>query len=81
MLTNEVLEQQLLAIEGVRHVEVRGDGHHYELTIVAEPFLGQSKLARQRWVYAVLKEEITMGSLHALSMQTWTPEEWEKQSG
>lgn len=81
MISNEKLEHHLLAAGDVEYVQVTGDGYHYELTIVSDEFLGKSKVARQQWVYAQLKDFITTGSLHALSMKTWTKAEWEKQHG
>ena len=81
MLSNEQLEQRLLAIDGVFFVQVTGDGYHYHLTIVSDLFVGKSKVARQQWVYAQLKNDITSGNLHALSMVTLTKNEWEKQRG
>ena len=81
MLSNEELERCLKAVSGVDYVLVEGDGYHYQLTIVTDIFLGKSKVARQQWVYAQLKDFITTGSLHALSMKTWTKNEWEKQHG
>ena len=81
MLSNEELERCLKAVSGVDYVLVEGDGYHYQLTIVSDVFLGKSKVARQQWVYAQLKDDITTGSLHALSMKTWTKNEWEKQHG
>lgn len=81
MITNEQLEQHLAAITGVEYAKVTGDGYHYQLIIVADIFIEKSKVARQQWVYAQLKNYITSGSLHALSMQTLTKKEWEKQRG
>ena len=81
MITNETLEHHLLAVGNVEYVQVTGDGYHYSLTIVSDAFLGKSKVARQQWVYAQLKDFITTGSLHALSMKTWTKAEWEKEHG
>ena len=81
MIDNNELEQRLSALAEVEYVQVKGDGYHYQLTIVTDEFLGKSKVARQQWVYAQLKDYIITGSLHALSMQTWTKEEWEKQRG
>lgn len=81
MLTNEALESQLKAAEGVEYAKVSGDGYHYQVIIVSDVFLGKSKVTRQQWVYALLKQYITTGSLHAVSMQTLTKEEWEKQHG
>lgn len=81
MLSNEQIEQRLHTVDGVNYVQVKGDGYHYQLTIVSDVFLGKSKVARQQWVYLLLKDYITAGSLHALSMNTWTKHEWEKQRG
>lgn len=81
MTSNEELERHLLEAGEVEFVKMEGDGYHYQLTIVSDEFLGKSKVARQQWVYARLKDYITSGSLHALSMKTWTKEEWEKSHG
>ncbi|MCC5015695.1 MULTISPECIES: BolA family protein [unclassified Legionella] len=81
MVSNEELERRLAETGEVDFVKVEGDGYHYQLTIVSNAFLGKSKVARQQWVYSKLKDYITTGSLHALSMKTWTKEEWETSHG
>ncbi|BCA95070.1 BolA family transcriptional regulator [Legionella antarctica] len=81
MLSNEEIEQRFKNLDRVHYVNVEGDGYQYQLTIVTDIFLDKSKVARQQWVYAQLKDYITTGMLHALSMKTWTKEEWEKERG
>ncbi|MDR3442495.1 MAG: BolA/IbaG family iron-sulfur metabolism protein [Legionella sp.] len=81
MLSNEEVEQKLRSIDEVFFVKVDGDGYRYEVTVVSDVFLSKSKVARQQWVYAQLKEFITTGMLHAISMKTWTKEEWGNQHG
>ncbi|MBA2652751.1 MAG: BolA/IbaG family iron-sulfur metabolism protein [Tatlockia sp.] len=81
MISNEDLERQLGEMDEVEFVQVKGDGYHYQLTIVSDAFQGKSLVARQQWVYAKLKDYITSGSLHALSMKTLTKEEWGKDHG
>lgn len=81
MISNEQLERDLKAIEGVSEVQVSGDGYHYAITVVSDVFEGQSKVARQRWVYAHLQDLIKSGLLHAVNMTTWTVAEWEKNRG
>lgn len=51
-----------------------GGGTHFAVTIVSAGFAGQSRVARQRLVYAALAEELA-GGVHALSLATLTPEE------
>jgi len=80
-VSNDELEQRLALIPHVTHVDVSGDGYHYELTLVSNEFEGMKRLARQQWVYSQLQAYITSGQLHALTMKTWTEAEWEKNRG
>lgn len=81
MLTNETLEKRFSALNDVYFVSVLGDGYHYDLTVVSDLFIGKSKIARQRWVYAQINDLITTGELHAINMKTWSKEEWESKNG
>lgn len=51
-----------------------GGETHYTLTIVSAQFEGQSRVMRQRVVYALLAKEFELG-LHALSVRALTPDE------
>lgn len=57
------------------HVAVRGDGHHFEAVIVSPAFRGRSRVQQHQLVYAALGNRMR-GEIHALSMQTFTPEDW-----
>ena len=57
------------------HVEVQGDGRHFEAVIVSALFRGKSKVQQHQLVYAALGERMRE-DIHALSMKTLTPEEW-----
>lgn len=59
------------------HLAVDGDGQHFYATIVSDSFEGIRTLARQRAVYAVLGERMAF-EIHALSMKTYTSQEWAK---
>jgi acid stress-induced BolA-like protein IbaG/YrbA len=62
------------------HLEVIGDGHHFEALIVSETFRGKSRVQRHQIVYGALGDRMRE-EIHALSMQTLTPEDWaERQS-
>lgn len=81
MLANDVLEKKLLDIAQIDHAKVSGDGYHYHVTLVSDEFLAKSKVARQQYVYKHIKKIITSGDLHALTMETFTNDEWKKQHG
>lgn len=57
------------------HVEVQGDGHHFEAVIVSPAFRGKSRVQQHQLVYAALGSRMR-AEIHALSMQTYTPEDW-----
>lgn len=56
-----------------------GGETHFRVEIVSQAFEGKTRVARQRLVYAALKEELDAG-LHALAMETLTPTEDAKRS-
>ncbi|MBO3704955.1 MAG: BolA/IbaG family iron-sulfur metabolism protein [Candidatus Accumulibacter sp.] len=62
------------------HLQVSGDGHHFEALIVSERFVGRNRVQRQQLVNQVLQQHFDSGELHALSMKTQTPEEWGKRA-
>ena len=58
---------------------VEGDGQHFAAVIVSREFAGLSRVKRQQRVYDTIRAQLDSGELHALSMKTLTPEEWQEQ--
>lgn len=58
-------------------VTVTGDGSHFDAVVVGEVFAGLSPVKKQQLVYATVTDRIRSGELHALSIKTYTPQEWE----
>jgi BolA protein len=57
------------------HAGAREGGEsHFTVDIVSAAFAGKSRVARQRLVYGLLKEEFDAG-LHALALITRAPDE------
>jgi acid stress-induced BolA-like protein IbaG/YrbA len=69
MATNEELKERIEAGIPGANVEVTGDGHHFEATVVAPQFAGLGRLAQHRLVYDVFDGELG-GRIHALSLKT-----------
>ena len=60
-------------------VEVDGDGTHFTAIIVSDVFAGKNMVQQHQVVYQALGDK--MGTdIHALSIQTYTPEQWKKKS-
>lgn len=61
--------------------EVEGAEAHFTATIVAAAFEDKSRIERHRMIYDLFRDEMANQSIHALSLRTVTPSEWEKERG
>ncbi|MEO5342123.1 MAG: BolA/IbaG family iron-sulfur metabolism protein [Gammaproteobacteria bacterium SHHR-1] len=59
-------------------VEVGGEGCNLSVTVISPDFVGQSRIQRHRQVMDRVKALLESGELHALSVTTYTPEDWAK---
>ncbi|GAB5414724.1 MAG: BolA family transcriptional regulator [Congregibacter sp.] len=67
------------AIDGAE-VTVEGSGANYDITVVSDVFAGMRPVKKQQTVYAALTASIADGSIHAVNIATFTPEEWQARS-
>ncbi len=57
---------------------VEGDGAHFLACVVSPVFAGKSRIQKQQIVNDTVKTQLLNGTLHALSIKTFTPEEWDQ---
>ena len=76
MLDPKQIEQWISAGLPCEHIAVDGDGQHFKAVIVSTEFAGMNRVKRQQRVYQTVLDRLNSGELHALSLQTLTPEEW-----
>ena len=79
MVTAEDVKQFIERGLACEHIELVGDGEHFQALIVSAEFIGKNRVQRHQRVYQALGERMR-GEVHALSMQTLTPQEWAQQS-
>ncbi|NOH72401.1 transcriptional regulator BolA [Vibrio pectenicida] len=65
--------------ESYMHNVPEGAESHFKVVIVSDKFEGQRLLGRHRLVNQVLANELA-NHIHALSIHTYTLEEWKKQN-
>ncbi len=75
MTTPEQLKGYIEAGMTCQHVQVTGDGAHFEAIIVSDLFSGKNKVQQHQVVYKALGDRMRE-EIHALSMQTLTPAQW-----
>jgi acid stress-induced BolA-like protein IbaG/YrbA len=77
MVTPDSVKQGIETALVCEHVEVVGDGQHFQALIVSGEFAGRNRVQRHQLVYAALGDRMRE-EIHALSMRTLTPEEWRR---
>lgn len=75
MLTPESVKTYIQDNLACEHVEVVGDGQHFEAVIVSTEFRDKNRVQQHQIVYRALGERMRE-EIHALSMRTLTPEQW-----
>ena len=75
--TPDLIKSYIAAGLDCTHLEVEGDGQHFNALIVSDAFIGKRLLQRHQLVYAALGDRMRE-EIHALSMKTLAPAEFEK---
>jgi acid stress-induced BolA-like protein IbaG/YrbA len=54
------------------------DDTHFQAVVISPEFADKNRIEKQQAVYAALGNHITDGTIHAISIKTFTPEEWQQ---
>ncbi len=63
-------------VPGSQVVVEGNDGRHFRATVISDVFIGKNRLQQQQLVYSALGDHIQNGTIHAISIKTFTPEQW-----
>jgi BolA protein len=90
MQIQQQIEQKLRAQFAPLHLELENESHmhdvpqgsesHFRVVLVSSKFEGKPLIQRHRAVTAILDRELK-GQIHALALNTMTPEEWFAKGG
>ncbi len=80
MTTPEDIKRWIQSGLETTYVEIDGDGHHFDAVIVSPAFTGKNRVQQHQLVYRTLGDKMK-AEIHALSMRTLTPEEWDQERG
>ncbi len=81
MITPEEIKQtlsQALPVEMIETQDLTGGGDHWQVIIVSSAFDGKGLLEQHRMVNDVLKDPLADQRIHALSLKTYSPAQWQK---
>ena len=75
MVTPESIQTHIAQGLACSFLQVEGDGQHFNAIIVSEAFAGLSRIKQHQLVYQLLGDRMRV-EIHALSLQTFTPDAW-----
>lgn len=78
-MENHEIQSLLKESLGLADVYVTGDGSHFQIIAVSDQFAEMSRVKKQQFVYAPLVDKIAEGSLHAVSIKTFTETQWKRE--
>ena len=81
MISPDEIKQTLsnaIPVSLVETQDLTGGGDHWQVIIVSAAFDGKGLLEQHRMVNEVLKEPLADQRIHALSLKTYSPAQWEK---
>ena len=78
----QALQPEYLEVANESHMHnvPPGSESHFKVTVVTSEFDNKMLVARHRILNQLLKEELD-GPVHALSLHTLTPTEWQEKNG
>lgn len=79
-MTTDEIQSLLQSALPDAEVMVQGEGGRFTVTVVTDRFEGMRPVAKQQLIYGPLNAPIASGAIHAVSMRTFTREEWRKAS-
>ena len=78
MVTPEQIKQWIESGLPGSRVEIDGDGRHFQAVVLCEDFAGKTRVQQHQMVYDALGDKM-QAEIHALSLRTLTPRQWDQQ--
>jgi len=75
-MNNQNIKSILIKELNLEKVYITGDSNHIKIIAIGDIFQGMTQVKRQQIVYTPLINMITEKYIHALSIMSYTSEEW-----
>lgn len=76
----EQIQQLIQAGVPDAEAKVSGDGDKFDAIVISTAFEGKNMVQQHQLVYGTLGTLMQDNVIHALSLRTYTPEQWSKQT-
>ena len=70
--------ETLAAETSAQVTDLTGTQDHYQAVIVSPAFEGKMMIEQHRMVFKLLQKEVDSGEVHALTLKTYTPKQFQE---
>ena len=77
VITKSEAEELILKDYPNAEIQIDGEGCDLTITVISGIFVGQTMIQQHQGVMATLSEPFASGRLHAVTLKTYTPEQWQ----
>ncbi|WP_371194923.1 BolA family protein [Glaciecola sp. SC05] len=78
-MTNEEVAAHIKQATGIDQVIVKSEGSHFQVIAIDDQFESMSRVKRQQMISSPLSEQIADGTIHALSIKTFSQAQWQRE--
>lgn len=78
-MTNEEIASMLSSTLELTDVKVKSEGTHFQIIAIDDKFTDMSRVKKQQYVYAPLADLIADGTIHAVSIKTFSTQQWQRE--
>lgn len=78
-MNNEEIAAMLKEQLSIHEVKVKSEGTHFQIIAIDDVFTDMSRVKKQQMVYAPLSEMIADGTIHAVTIKTFSEAQWQRE--
>ena len=78
-MTNEEVVELLKSSLSLHDVRVKSEGSDYQIIAIDDQFEDMSRVKKQQMIYAPLSDKIADGTMHAITIKTFTVSAWQRE--
>jgi acid stress-induced BolA-like protein IbaG/YrbA len=78
-MTNEEIANLLKTELNLTDVKVKSEGSHFQIIAVDNRFDDMTRVKKQQLIYGPLSDKIADGSMHAITIKTFSVDQWQRE--
>ena len=78
-MTNDQVAELINSALSLEDIVVKSEGSHYQIIAIDDSFENMTRVKKQQLVYAPLSQLIADGTIHAVTIKTFTQAQWKRE--